>query len=65
MPHPGIKVATSPTFDGRLKGEIPYFIITGLGINSIYYRNWWGVQRQSQDFCANDTGAWKFSAQEN
>lgn len=43
MPHPGLKVATSPTFDGRLKGFYLHFLCSCI-------KNW-NVRLTKQVFC--------------
>lgn len=34
LPHPGLKVATNPHFDGRLRGETPRWFLIGFLIRS-------------------------------
>jgi len=33
LPHPGLKVATNPHFDGRLKGQDRFLLETGMLMN--------------------------------
>lgn len=67
MPHPGLKVATSPTFDGRLSGKVIMDLDNNMHLDVvlIFNRNWSGIQAQSPDSSADDFGAGKSCVEEN